>query len=310
MNETLELPARVAAPAPVQELILRTEVIAPPEVRMALARPAAAAVAADCVVDCADMAELANAELVDCKAAAKQLDAMRLELVRPLNAAVATVNGWFRATLEDLGDAEQTYNLKLGAYKVEQKRLADEAERRAAAIARQARADAEAKAAADRARAEAEAAEKRRQAAAAEEARRRAEAEGNAAAAAAAAAKAAKLESEATAKTDAAEARAVEGALAVEASLPAVVVPAAPKLAGLTTRENWVAELAEGFDERRALLAVVQAIAGGRTDLLGLLALDMRAATALAKAQKSHMQVPGLVAVDRPIVASRAARSR
>ena len=309
MNETLELSAAVAAPAPAQELILRTEVIAPPEVRTAIARVPAAPLALACVVDSPDMAELANEELMSCKAAAKQLDAMRLELVRPLNAAVATVNGWFRAPLQDLAAAENTYKASLLAFNAEQKRLADEAARREAELARKARADAEAKAAADRARAEQEAAEIRRQAAEAEEARRKAEAEGNAAAAAAAAARAAKLDAKADEKVNAADARAVEGALAVEAALPAVRA-LAPKLAGLSTRDNWVAELAEGFDERRALLAVVQAIAGGRTDLLGLLALDMSGATALAKAQKALMQGPGLVAVNRPIVASRAARAR
>jgi colicin import membrane protein len=290
-----------------QDLILKAELKATDEMQVALrAGSGVVAVAEACVIDSPEMADLANDEMRSCKAAAKKLDEMRKAFIEPAKQIIATADGMFKPALEALVQAEGVYKTKLLGWTREQERIAEEARRQAAEAERKARAEAEAKAAALRAKAEQEAAEKRRQAQEAEQARLKAEAEGNARAAAAAAAQAARLQQEAQSKTDEAEAKATDVALTVAASAPAPIpVATAPK--GFGSRENWVAELAPGHTEHGALQKICEAIADGRLDLFAVVKLDMSAANKLAKAQKKHMSVPGLVAVDRPVATSRAA---
>jgi ATPase subunit of ABC transporter with duplicated ATPase domains len=195
----------------------------------------------------------------------------------------------------------------LTIYDGECKRLADEARRTREAEERRARQEADAKAAAERARAEEQAAAARKLAEEAEAKRVAAVAEGNKRAAAAAAAEKAKQEEQARSVIENGEAKAMELQLAAAAAPTTVVAPEPVKLAGFSTRENWVAEFAAGMREDDVKLALCQAIAGGRPDLLALLAIDMPAANRLAKAQKKNMHAPGLQAVNRPVATSRAA---
>ena len=91
--------------------------------------------------------------------------------------------------------------------------------------------------------------------------------------------------------------------LSVAASAP--VITATAKVAGFSMRDNWQADFKPGVSEQQAVLEIARAIAAGRTELAPMLAVDMCAAAKLAKALKDAMNVPGLVAVNRPVGASR-----
>jgi hypothetical protein len=89
------------------------------------------------------------------------------------------------------------------------------------------------------------------------------------------------------------------------------VVPEQQKVAGLTMRDNWVAEIhpdITGDEEERANAAkfsLCQSIAAGRRDLLPLLDINFSTASKLAKAQQKLFSVPGLKAVNRPTTVNR-----
>jgi membrane protein involved in colicin uptake len=256
------------------------------------------------VIDSPEMAAEANKELQDVKRRLKAVDEWRERFLAPVRQLTATANEFFNPARKALQEAEMHLKGALIDWtSKEEERVAAE-RRKAEEIARRLRAEAEARAAAERARAEQEAAEKRRQAAEAEERRRKAEAEGNAKAAATAAAESARREEEARAKIEAGEARAQQAQMAAAAA-PVAEVAAPAKLAGFTPRDNWVAEFTTTEDEAKAL--IVNAIAVGRADLLGLLIVDAKAAGRLAKALKKNFNVPGMLAVNKPVASSRAA---
>ncbi|MCA3109864.1 MAG: hypothetical protein ING91_19325 [Rhodocyclaceae bacterium] len=291
-----------------QELILKAELQPTPEMTTMLASTAEAVIddANALVVDSATMADIANDEMRQAKAQAKRLKELRDLFVAPAKQIIDTADGMFKPRMEALLKAEGIYKAKLLEWTAEQRRLADEARRKAEAEARRQREEAEARAAAERARAEQVAAQKRREAEEAEKARQQAEAEGNKRAAQAAAANAAKLEEEARQAAGRAEAKIAEVTLTAAAAAPVVAaVQTAP--AGFSARKNWVAELENDVTAERAVQMIAKAIAEGRNELITLLKLDMSAATKLAKAQEQHMSVPGLRAVNRPIATSRAA---
>lgn len=272
------------------------------------------------VIDSPEMAVEANTELQDVKRRLKLVEDWRERFLAPVRQLTDTANEFFNPARQALQGAEAHLKTALlGWNKKEEERVAAE-RRNAEEAARRARAEAEAQAAAQRARAQQEADEKRRQAALAEAERQRQEreavrlrAEGNAKAAAeaaraaaTAAAESAKREEEAQAKIEAGEAKAQQTTMAA-AAIPMEVVAGPAKLAGFGSRENWGAELAPGKTEDEVKVAICSAIAGGRTDLFALIALDMKAAGKLAKALKANFNVPGLNAVNRPVAASRAA---
>ncbi len=271
------------------------------EVRQMMSVGDSLALAESFVVNDAVTADLANRELRAVKERAKKLDDTRKSLVDPLRKVIDNIQALFKPAIESLAQAETIYKRKLADYTEAERQKAEEARRAQEEAERKARQKAEQEAAAARAKAEQEAAEARRRAQEAEEARRKDEAEGNARAAAAAAAEAARLQERAAAVIENGEAKAMAAQAIQVAAAPQVAAPAAIK--GFTTRDNWVAELAT--TEENAKLAIVKAIADGRADLLPLLAIDMKAANALAKALKSAMAVPGLKAVNKPIAASR-----
>ncbi len=101
------------------------------------------------------------------------------------------------------------------------------------------------------------------------------------------------------------EAKANETVMVAAAAAPTTVVPAETKVEGFTVRDNWKAELAQGMDDGKAVLLIAQAIAAGRSELVPMLKLDLSSADKLAKALKTAFNVPGLVAVNRPVAASR-----
>lgn len=274
-------------------------------------------------IDSAEMAELTNDELRSVIQREKQVKEWKTSFVQPAKQIIANAEKLFDPALEALENGRlHLKGLLKNWTEQEERRIADD-RRRAEDEARRIRQEAEQKAAAERARAEQQAAEERRKAAAAEQERQRQEreaarlrAEGDAQAAArasaqaaAAAAEAAKREESARAKEEEGETKAVNAELSAMAVIQAAPVQAAPAAVpgGFGLRKNWIAELAPGKTVEQAKAAVVQAISSGRTDLLSLLELSMPSASRLAKAQELNFNVPGLVARNERIAASRKA---
>lgn len=286
--------------------VMSVQLTMTPELATELQREQGAlAVARAYIIDSPEMAIEANKELKLVKARITRLKELKSGFVAPAKQIIANAEALFDPAIDANLLAETFLKGQLTDFDAKQRQLADEARRAREAEERRARQEAEAKAAAERARAEEQAKEARRQAEEAEAARRKAESDGNARAAAAAAAEAAKALARAHAATENGEAKAQQMELAASAMPSSVVEHEAVKLEGFSTRENWVAELVDGFDEDRVKREVCAAIGTGRSDLLALVKLDLPAANRLAKALKRSMNVPGLKAVNRPVAASR-----
>lgn len=263
------------------------------------------------VIDSDDMAALANTELKGVIARKKRLKELKDGFVAPAKQILENASNLFNPALEALTQAEAVLKSALTTWTTEQQRLADERQRQQREEERKARQKADQEAAAARAKAAEEAAAKQKAAQEAEEARQRAIAEGNAKEAAKQAALAAKATEAAHAAIENGNAKAADALIAAEASAPAPT-EAPTKIAGFSTRKNFKAELAPGETGETALDKIICAIAGvdqlrGRLDLRALLELDTAAADRLARAQQGMFNVPGLVAVNRPVASSRAA---
>lgn len=244
-------------------------------------------------------------ELDRTKDAIKKVEGWRKAFVEPANQIIATANAFFKGPAARLAAAETHLKGLLIDWTEKKQREAEEARRKAEAEERARRQEAERIAAAERARAEEKAREQERIAREAEEARAQAEREGNARAQAAAAAAAASARARADAEREKGEAKANETVLTAAAAAPTTVIPSAAPPAGFTVRDNWKAELAPNMEESRTVKAIALAIAAGREELTPMLKLDMSSADKLAKALKTAFNVPGLVAVNRPVAASR-----
>lgn len=272
-------------------------------------------------IDSPAMAEYANGELRQIIERKKRIEAMKKDFVAPAKLIVANAEKWFDPSLDAHAKAEQIVKGKLGDFtKKEHERVAAE-ERARREAERRAREEAEQAAAAARARAEEAARKAREEAAKAEAERKRQEelaakarADGDKRAAAdaerraqTAAAERAKKEEEERQRLAGAEAEANRIQLEASAKAQAAALPVqeAAKVEGFSMRKNWVAELADGHDEDRVKALIVEAISGGRRDLLSLLALDMKTAGKLAKTQEKNFSVPGLVARNNPVATSR-----
>lgn len=250
-----------------------------------------------------DMAREASLELERLSKMEKRLEEVRVSITKPAREIVENTNGFFKPFILALQESQKIIKGRLLTWNAEQQRLADEARRRQEEEARRARQEAEEKAAAARAKAEAEA---RAAAQRAEEERQRAaklEAEGKAREAAAAAAAAAKHEQKAANAIETGEAKAQEAALAAAAATVAAPIEA-PKVAGFTTRDNWIAERAADCPEDGdAIVKMCAAIAQGRTELVAYLDINWSALNKAAKAQEKRLNVPGITARNSPIAA-------
>ena len=272
------------------------------------------------VIDSPQMAALANTELQDVKRRLKLVDEWRERFLAPVRQLTETANEFFNPARLALKASEECLKTALlGWNRKEEDRVA--AERRIAEdAARRVRAEAEAQAAALRARAQEQAREAQQRAAAAEAERKRAaeeaerlRSEGNTKAAAeqerkakAAAAERARQEEAERTRVEEGEARAQQATLQAAASIP-VAVAEPGKLAGFSSRDNWVAELAPGFTEDGAKRAICEALSAGRFDLYSMILIDKKAANKLAKALEGNFNVPGMKAINKPVAASRAA---
>lgn len=294
-----------------------------------LARPAGAlAVAQAYEVDCAEMAQSLAHERTAWAQRIDAIAAMEKDFMSPVKKAVeemkAKVEKWFGATKADYMAARELGGQKLLAWE-QQERLRMEREKAEREdVARRLRQEAEARAAAELAKAEEAAREARQRAAAAEaeRARQAAEAErlrseGNAKAAAEAERKAKTAAAEAARQSEREQAASSNGAAkaatihleAAAAASSQAPVQEAVKIAGQSTKENWVAVLNDGVTEAQALALIVNAIVNDkREDLLALLTVDTAAKgplNKLAAAQKLHMRVPGFRAENKPVIAGK-----
>lgn len=213
--------------------------------------------------------ELAADELKAIKTKAKALEDQRTAITGPINKALKAVNDLFRAPGQYLAQAEQIIKGKMIAYTTEQERIAAEERRKAEAAVR-----------AEQERLAREAAER--------EAAAQAEAE--------------KL----IAAGDDEKAAEVQAAAAMEAATltataelmtaPVVAAPVA-KVAGVSMRGVWKAEVTD----KAALIA----FAATNPQFQGLLDMNTSALNQMAKAMKDAMQIPGVRAFEDKQLASR-----
>lgn len=312
-----------------------------------LARPAGAlAVAQAYEVDCPEMAQSLADERIIWARRIDAIEVMEKDFMSPVKRAVedmkAKVQKWFGPTKADYAAARELAGQKLLAWDQQEKARVAREQAERDAMARRLRHEAEAKAAAELARAQEAARQREAEARAAAEARARAEAAAKQAAeekriaqeagdkgAVRAAAEAERKANEEARSRAAAEAKANEQAVAAVANGVATaarvqteaaaaasaqpLVQEATKIAGQSTKENWVAVLKDGETAESALEKIVAAIAGvpvitGRRDLLAHLALDTAPRGSLnrqAAAQKAHMSVPGFRAENQPLLAGK-----
>lgn len=285
--------------------VLQAQIVIAPEQAMTLRRQLGAVDLANAwtVVD-KDTAEACNAEAQGFKKRREQLEVALDSLTKPAKDIIAAARNIFAEPIACLKEAEGVCKTKVGAWvQAEQARIA--AEQRARADAeRQARMEAERKAAEDRARAEAEARAKREEADRLErEAKERSDAD--------AAARAAALRVEAQERVEASGQAQMEAVIAATAAVAPAPSMNEAKVSGFGLRKNWKCE--PRVSEGDALVQIIAAIAcvpaetisgSARKELLGLIALDTKAATKMAKALEENFNVPGLRAFNAPIAAT------
>lgn len=234
--------------------------------------------AVDYVIDSPTMFELASDDLKRVKSLQKEVEEKRTSITGPLNQAVKAVNDLFRAPKEYLDKAEATLKRSMVAYTTEQERQAAEA---------RARAEAEARAERERL------AQQEREA---QEAARKAEEEAQAAAAAgdqAAAVKAIQAAQEAQAQAEMA-------AMTANVMTVAPTVEAPAKVAGISGRVTYSAEVT-------SLIDLIKAVAEGAAPIECLQA-DTKFLGAQARAfKKAGALYPGVVAKEERSISARAA---
>ena len=234
--------------------------------------------AAAYVIDSTTMFELASDDLKNIKALQKEVEDKRTSISGPLNQAVKAVNDLFRPPKEYLEKAEYAIKRAMITWTTEQERLAAEARAKAEA---EARAERERLAAIERE--QAEAARK-----AQEEAQAAAEAGDEQAAA------------EAMAAAQAAQEQAAMAAITAQVVTVAPTVEAPAKVAGISGRVTFSAEVTD-------LLALVKAVAAGQAPIECIQA-DAKFLGAQARAFKKAGQLyPGVNIIAERGIAARAA---
>lgn len=209
------------------------------------------------------MFEAAGEDLKAIKAQAKVIEETRTSITGPLNAALKNVNDLFRAPAKFCADAEALLKGAMTTFTIEEQRKE-----------REAQAAREAEAVKERQRLAAEAAAAQKLA--------------DEAAAAGDIAKAEELQEQAQASTSEAS---------LIASMPATA-PTQTKVAGISMRDVWGAEVTD-------LKALVQAVAAGTVPLEAI-AADIKFLGNQARALKGNLNYPGVRAVNTPTMAARA----
>jgi ATPase subunit of ABC transporter with duplicated ATPase domains len=223
-------------------------------------------------IDSPEMFQMAGSELQAIKAKAKQIEDLRLSLTRPLDESKKRIMDLFRGPLSRLEEAEGLIRKGMLTFQQAEREKAERARREAEEQSRRERAEQE------RQRREAQAAERR-----AREEADAARAAGDAAAAEAA--EAARQEAAVAAEHATAE---IELA---EIAPVAIAVFEQPKAVGISTRQNWKAEVT---DLKSLVIAAGKAAEAGDTTLLGYLEPNTKALGQVAKALKGQARIPGV----------------
>jgi len=236
-------------------------------------------------VTTADDYRTAGEELKSLTARAKRLEDMRVNLKAPALEQCRRIDEFFRAPQQFIEDAKMAIKRALGVYDTQQRKLREEAERKAEEIARRER---------ERLRAEAAAIEEMVR-------KKREEAE----------AKALALEEAGKHERADAALRAAEQSQALKLAqadalwraADTVTAPAIhidqPQVAGLSSSERWHAEVTD-------LKALIQSVAEGTTPISALQA-DMKVLNQMARALKSNMNYPGVRAIPDTTYSARSA---
>lgn len=246
-------------------------IVAPDANQMTTRAQSALAMVNSMVIECQDTYELAADELKAIKVKAKALEDQRTSITGPINKALKAVNDLFRGPGDYLAQAEKIIKNKMLDYTTEQERIA----------------------AAERARVEAAVRVERERLA-----REAAEAEAKAQAEAAALIAAGNTEKAAEVQAAAAIEAASMTATAEVMTAPVIAAPVA-KVAGVSTRSVWKAEVTN----KAALVAWVSA----NPQFLNLLDVNASALNQMAKAMQDTMQIDGVRAFEEKSLASRRA---
>lgn len=256
----------------IAELKLTPEVLAEAE-----AAEKALAHAQQYAVTTAAQYESAGGELRELAGRAKKLEAMRKDLKAPALEQCRRIDEFFKGPQDFVADAIKAIKKALGTYDAEQRRLREEAERKAAEAARKERE----RQAAEAAKAEAAARAKR---AAEEEKARKLEEQGRIAEA--------EAKRAAAEEREAARLREAEAQRQAAAMLPPAPVIHAPKpeVKGISTRETWTFEIIDPMLlPREYLVPNEQAIRG------------------VVKALKNATNIPGVRVYAETTIAARSA---
>lgn len=215
-------------------------------------------------IDCPEMAEAAADDLGQIKAKIKALDEQRMSMTRPLDEAKRRIMDLFDRPRSVLAKAEAALKCSLLSWQEsERSRLAAERKAQEEALRKQQ-----------------------------EEMRRQQEEAARVAAEAAAAGNtAAAVEAEA-------QAQAIAATAEVMAHMAPAVTAAPAKIAGVSSRENWKAEVVD-------FMALVKAVAAGEASP-ELLQANTTEINKRAKALKQEFKVPGIRAYAEQVLSARA----
>lgn len=258
-------------------------------------------------VDSPEMYELAGGELQAIQERHKAVEAQRVYLKEPFLEGGRRIDAFFKGPLDRLSEAAALLKQRMLTFKQAEDEKAAKAKREAEERARKEREELERqrRAAEDEQRRIAEQARRDRE----EATRKAAEARkaGDEAAARQAEAESrerqrlADLEEQAAA--DAAREAAEQAELA-EISLVHVPAVEAPKAAGISTRQNWKAEVTNLND---LITAAAAGIARGDPTMAAYLVADTKALGQVARALKNRARIPGVRVYAEESIAARAA---
>ncbi len=298
--------------------VLSSLAVAPPEVEASVRQANSLYAQATAItIDSPAMYQMAADELNDLRTRFREIENTRKHLKEPFLEGGRRIDAFFKVPLDRLSAAADEVKTRMGTYKAEQDRIAEEARRAEEARLRSEREELErqqreAEAAARAAREEAERAERAARAKAEAEAAA-ARAAGDEAAARAAEEQAAREAEEARQRAQAAEIeqarRAAEAQAAIDLAeiAPPPAVTSAATAAGVATRKTWKVK---SVDLSALVQAAAEGITRGDESLLAYLIVDESALNGVARALKGAARVPGVVFGEETSIAATGGRRR
>jgi hypothetical protein len=279
---------------------LRVELTPPKDSdRMALGAQTALEIASTIEIDSQETANDLSQLVKDWKKNVEGVNVLYDKLVEPAKQIIETARQWFKPSSAAYESAISIARSKLNAYTIAQEQRAREilAEQERLRIAKAEAAQREAANRRATAQAESERIIKQANDAAALAATKTGKAASNATG------KSAELFEQAQQVLEQGE-RDAHHAVAAAASV-VIEPPPAVKVAGFSSRKNWIAELKTGTSEEQAKMAIISAIVANRPELVACLDLNMKSIKSMAKALENNFNVPGFTARNAPVGVSR-----